>query len=271
VGQKVKRITVPLALALLATLLAFAVTSESAVAASLKVTERLSSSSPSTSTTIHITVCWANARRGDTVELDEQSLSSLLWKAVSHEVIGADKGCQQWTRSSGPIGNYPYRAEVRSGRPVVGTSPVTVERTFGTIPASSLFVSEFGCQGGGTVSSGSKTYPYFCSLSAGPQSQSDYLMFSRPTTCSSMTLSMTATGNAKGNPSDNSTVTVELQQANSVQPAIFVDNQVENFTYRLSANGDALNIWDNPGNSDGDAAYFLTNGSTAYCSSTTGV
>jgi len=86
-----------------------------------------------------------------------------------------------------------------------------------------------------------------------------------------MTLSMTATGNAKGNPADNSSIVVEIQQNNTVQPAIFTDNELESFTYKLNAVGAALNIWDNPGNSDGDAAYFLTNGSTAICSSSTGV
>jgi hypothetical protein len=150
-------------------------------------------------------------------------------------------------------------------------STVIVERTFGTISAAALFSSEFGCQGGGTVSSGAQTYNYFCSLNAGPKSQSDYIMFSRPTTCTSMTLRMTATGDAMGNPSDNSTITVEIQQNNTVQPAIFTDNQLENFTYHLSADGAALNIWDSPGNSDGDAAYFLTTGSTALCSSSTGI
>ena len=63
-----------------------------------------------------------------------------------------------------------------------------------------------------------------------------------------------------GNPVDNSTVVMEIQQGNDVQPAIFTDNQLENFTYHLNGGSAALNIWDNPSNSDGDAAYFLTNG-----------
>jgi hypothetical protein len=262
---------VSLACVLVVSLFALTVPAQSAFATSLKVTEQFSNASPAAMATVQVTVCWVGAQRGDTVELDEQSLASLLWKSTSRETISAAKGCKQWARTSGAIGDYPYRAEVRKGRSVLGTSPIMIERTFGTISAASLFNSEFGCQGSGTVASGAQTYSYFCSLSAGPKSQSDYLTFSHPTTCRSLTLSMTATGNAKGNPADNSTVVVEIQQGNDVQPAIFNDNQLENFTYHLNGDSAALNIWDNPGNSDGDAAYFLTNGSTAYCSSSTGI
>jgi hypothetical protein len=267
----VKRSTMPLALAVLASILAFAVPAQSATAGKLKVTERLSNANPSTSTTIHATACWTNAQRGDVVELDVQSPSTLLWKVVAHAPVTTVKGCDVWARTSGAIGKYPYRADVRHGRAVEGMSPVSLERTFGTISAESFFKGEFGCQGGGTVSTGSQTYNYFCSLSAGPKSQSDFITFPLATTCRSLTLSMVATGNAKGDPADSSTVVVEIQQDNNTQPAIFTDNVLENFTYHLDSHAAALNIWDSPGNSDGDAAYFLTSGSTAICSSRTGV
>jgi len=269
--QELKRFAGLLVAAFLVSLLVFIVPAQSAVAGKAKITERLSNTSPSASQTIHVTVCWSNAQRGDTVELDEQSTSSLLWKSVSHASTGAAKGCEVWSRTSGTIGNYPYRAQVRHGRDVLGSSTVAIERTFGTISAAVFFNSEFGCQGGGTVSTGTQTYNYFCTLSAGPEAQSNYLTFLRPTTCKSLTLSMTATGDAKGNPADKSTMVVEIQQDNQVQPAIFVDNELESFTYHLDDHSAALNIWDNPGNSDGDAAYFLTNGSKAICSTRTGV
>jgi len=269
--RQLKRNTLHLAVTLLIASLVFAVPAQSAVNGALKVTERLSNASPSTSTTIHLSVCWANAQRGDVVELDEQSSSTLLWKAENHAVITATKGCKVWPRTSGAIGQYPYRAEVRHGKSVLGTSPVSLERTFGTISGASFFVGEFGCEGGGTVSTGSQTYGYFCSLSAGPKAQSDYLTFPRPTTCRSLTLSMIATGDANGNPADHSTMVVEIQQDNTVQAAIFTDNELEKFTYHFSSHAAALNIWDSPGNTDGDFAFFLTNGSTAVCSSRTGV
>jgi hypothetical protein len=268
---KVKRITIPLALAVLASMLALAVPAQSATVGKLKVTVRLSNANPSTSTTIHATACWTNAQRGDVVELDVQSPSTLLWKVVDHAPVSAAKGCEVWARTSGTIGKYPYRSDIRHGRSVVGLSPVSLERTFGTISAESFFKGEFGCQGGGMVSTGSQSYSYFCSLSAGPKSQSDFITFPLATTCRSLTLSMVATGNVKGNPADNSTVVVEIQQDNNTQPAIFADNVLENFTYHLDSHAAALNIWDSPGNSDGDAAYFLTSGSTAICSSSTGV
>jgi hypothetical protein len=249
----------------------FAVPAQSAANGPIKVSERLSNTGPTTSTTIHITVCWVNAPRGDSVELDEQSSSSLLWKAVSHATVSSAKGCVVWARTSGAIGQYPYRAEVRHAKSVVGTSSVTLERTFGTISGASFFVGEFGCQGGGSVSTGTQTYNYFCSLSAGPKAQSDFISFPRATTCRSLTLSMVATGDASGNPADHSTMVVEIQQDNTVQSAIFTDNELENFTYHLSSHAAALNIWDSPGNSDGDSTYFLTNGSSAVCSSRTGV
>jgi hypothetical protein len=251
--------------------LVFAMPAQSAINGLLKVTERLSNASPASSTTIHISVCWVNAQRGDVVELDEQSSSTLLWKAVSHEVVTTARGCEALMRLSGPIGRYPYRAEVLHGKSVLGASSVTVERTFGTISAASFFGGEFGCQGGGTVSTGVETYNYFCSLRAGSKSQSDYVAFPRPTTCRSLTLSMIATGDVNGNPADHSTMVVEIQQDNTVQSAIFTDNELENFTYHLSSHAAALNIWDSPGNSDGDSAFFLSNGSTAICSSRTGV
>jgi hypothetical protein len=266
-----RRITVALALAVLVSLLAFAVPAQSADLGKLRVTERLSNANPSTSTTIHATACWTNARRGEVVELDVQSSATLSWKAVAHATIHAANGCETWARTSGALGKYPYRTDVRRGRSIVGMSSVSLERTFGTISAASFFKGEFGCQGGGTVSTGSQTYDYFCSLSAGPKSQSDYVTFPLATTCRSLTLSMVATGNAKGNPADTSTVVVEIQQDNNTQPAIFTDNELETFTYHLDGHAAALNIWDSPGNSDGDAAYFLTSGSSAICSSSTGV
>jgi len=269
--RHLKGITLPLVSALLFSSLAFASPAQSAANGSLKVSERLSNVSPSTSTTIHVTVCWVNARRGDSVELDEQSSSSLLWRAVTHAKANAAKGCSAWARPSGAIGQYPYRAEVRQGKSVVGLSAVTLERTYGTISAASFFEGEFGCQGAGTVSTGVQTYNYFCSLSAGPKAQSDYIAFPRATTCRLLTLSMVATGDASGNTADHSTIVVEIQQDNTVQSAIFTDNQLENFTYHLSSHAAALNIWDSPGNSDGDFAYFLASGSTAICSSRTGV
>jgi hypothetical protein len=267
----IKRFTIPLVLAVLASSLMLAVPAQSAVTGKVKITERLSNANPLTSTTIHLTACWTSARRGDVVELKVQSSSSLLWRAVTHATINATKGCEVWVRSAGSIGKYPYRVDVRRGPSVVGTSPVTLERTFGTISGASFFKGEFGCQGGGTVSTGTQTYDYFCSLSAGPKAQSDYITFPLATTCRSLTLSMVATGDAKGNPSDKSTVVVEIQQDNNTQPAIFTDNVVENFTYHLDSHAAALNIWDSPGNSDGDVAYFLTTGSTAICSSNSGV
>jgi hypothetical protein len=269
--HELKTITSLLALVLLTSSLIFAAPAQSAVAGPLKVTERLSSTEPSTSTTIHITACWVNAQRGDVIGLDEQSASTLLWKAVTHKTIATAKGCTVWARSSGVIGNYPYRAEVRQGRSILKVSSVTLERTFGTISAASFFVAEFGCQGSGTVSTGAQSYGYFCSLNAGPQSQSDYVTFPHTTTCRSLTLSMIATGNAKGNPADHAAIVVEVQQDNVVQPAIFTDNELENFTYHLDSHAAALNVWDNQANSDGDAVYFLTSGSTANCSSRTGV
>jgi hypothetical protein len=264
-------ITVAVALSLLTTFLVLEVPAQSAVARSVKVTERVSNASPLTSTEIHFTVCWTNAPRGDAVELDDQSSATLLWKAVTHKAISNTKGCDQWVRTSGSIGNYSYRGEVRQGRTVEGTSPVTIERTFGTISGAAFFNGEFGCQGSGTVSTGTQSYSYFCSLSAGPQAQSDYITFPRPTTCRSLTLSMISTGDAQGNPADHSTMVVEIQQDNNVQPAIFTDNVLESFTYKLDNHAAALNIWDHPGNSDGDAAYFLTTGSSAICSTITGV
>jgi hypothetical protein len=265
-----KRITIPVAMSVLMSSILFAVPAQSAAGAP-NVTVRMSNANPSASATIHITVCWTNAQKGDAVELDEQSTSTLLWKAVSHETVSTAKGCEPWARSSGAIGNYPYRAEVRAGKKVVGTSAVALERTFGTISAALFFEAEWGCQGGGTVSTGTQSYSYFCSLSAGPKAQSDYLAFTRPSTCRTLTLSMVGTGDAKGNPADNSSIVVEIQQDNLVQPAIFTDNQLENFTYHLTKDSAALNIWDSPGNSDGDYAFFLTKGSTANCSSRTGV
>lgn len=260
-----------LALALLIPSLVFAVPALSAVAGPLKVTQRLSNTEPATSTTIHVTACWVNAQHGDVIELDEQSSSTLLWKAVTHKTIDVVKGCAVWARTSGAIGNYPYRAEVRRGHSILKVSSATIERTFGVISAASFFEAEFGCQGSGTVSTGAQTYGYFCKLSAGPQSQSDLITFPRSTTCRSLTLSMISTGNAEGNPADHSTMVVEVQQDSAVQSAIFTDNEFEKFTYHLSTHSAALNIWDNPGNSDGDAVYFLTNGSSATCSSRTGV
>lgn len=264
-------LTIPLAVAVLASMLVLAIPAQSAVVGKPKVTERLSNANPSTATMIHATACWTNAQRGEVVELDVQSTSTLLWKAVAHATIHVAKGCDAWARTSGALGKYPYRVDVRRGSSVVAMSSVTLERTFGTISGASFFKGEFGCQGGGTVSTGSQTYNYFCSLSAGPKSQSDYITFPLATTCRSLTLSMVATGNAKGNPADASTVVVEIQQDNNTQPAIFADNVLESFTYHLDAHAAALNIWDSPGNSDGDAAYFLTSGSTAICSSSTGV
>lgn len=261
----------PLASAILLSSLVFALPAQSAVSGPIKVTERLSNAGPMTSTTIHVTVCWVGAPRGDSVELDEQSSSSLLWKTVAHETTSSVKGCAVWTRSSGAIGQYPYRGEVRRGKTVVGTSSVMLERTYGTISAAAFFIGEFGCQDSGSVSTGTQTYNYFCSLSAGPKAQSDYITFPRATTCRSLTLSMVATGNPSGNPSDHSTMVVEIQQDNNVQPAIFTDNQLKSFTYHLNSHAAALNIWDSPGNSDGDDAYFLADGSTAVCSSRTGV
>jgi hypothetical protein len=269
--HEVKRVTISLVMALLMTSLVFTVPAQSAVAPRLKITERLSNASPSTSTTIHATACWFNAQRGDTVELDEQSPSTLLWKTVTHATISTIKGCKVWARPSGAIGQYPYRTEIRHGRSVLIASPSILERTFGTVTGATFFKSEFGCQGGGTVSTGAQTYNYFCMLSAGPQSQSDDVTFPLATTCRSLTLNMVATGDAKGNPADKSTVVVEIQQDGDVQSAIFTDNQLEKFTYKLDSHSAALNIWDNPGNSDGDAAYFLTNGSSAICSTPTGV
>jgi hypothetical protein len=269
--HELKAIHTLLALALLTSSLLFAAPAQSAVAGPLKVVERLSSTDPTTSTTIHITACWVNAQRGDTIELDEQSSSTLTWKAVTHKTIGIAKGCTVWARTSGAIGNYPYRVEVRHGRSILKVSPATLERTFGAVSAASFFVAEFGCQGSGTVSTGAKSYSYFCSLNAGPQSQSDLVTFPRASTCRSLTLSMVATGNAAGNPADHATMVVEIQQDNAVQSAIFADNELENFTYHLDSHTAALNIWDNQANSDGDAVYFLTTGSTAICSSRTGV
>jgi hypothetical protein len=86
---KVKRITIPLALAVLASTLALAVPAQSATVGKLKVTVRLSNANPSTSTTIHATACWTNAQRGDVVELDVQSPSTLLWKVVDHAPVSA--------------------------------------------------------------------------------------------------------------------------------------------------------------------------------------
>jgi hypothetical protein len=246
------------------------VPAQSAVARA-KVTEHLSNASPLTSTTIHVSACWSNALRGDAIELDVQSASSLLWKAVAHATIGAPKGCETWTRPTGAIGKYPYRADVRQGRTVVAVSSISLERTFGTISGAAFFKGEFGCQSSGTVSTGTQTYNYFCSLSAGPEAASDYVAFPMPTTCRSLTLRMVATGDPQGNPADKSTMVVEIQQDNMTQPALFVDNALETFTYHLDSHAAALNIWDSPGNSDVAVAYFLTPGSTAICSSSTGV
>jgi hypothetical protein len=270
-SKRVTRISIPLALAVLASWFVFVVPATSAVAGGPKATERLSNANPSAATTIHVTSCWTNAQRGDVVELDVQSSSTLSWKTVTHATIDATKGCEVWSRTAGAIGRYPYRTDVRHGRSVLAVSSVTLERTYGTISAEAFFKGEFGCQGGGTVSTGTQTYNYFCSLSAGPKAQSDYVTFPLATTCRSLTLSMVATGNAKGNPADNSTVVVEIQQDNNTQPAIFADNVLENFTYHLDGHAAALNIWDSPGNSDGDVTYFLTSGSSAICSSSTGV
>ncbi|MGB8197222.1 MAG: hypothetical protein WCF25_09485 [Acidimicrobiales bacterium] len=264
------RITVALVMATVAALLAFAVPAQSAVARA-KVTERLSYVNPATSTTIHITACWTNALRGDDIELDVQSTSTLLWRAVTHATISGPKGCITWARATGTIGKYPYRVDVRQGKSAVAVSSISLERTFGTISGAAFFKGEFGCQSSGTVSTGTQTYNYFCSLSAGPEAASDYLTFPMPTTCRSLTLRMVATGNPQGNPADKSTMVVEIQQDNMTQPALFVDNVLETFTYHLDSHAAALNIWDSPGNSDGDVAYFLTPGSTAICSSTTGV
>src|ERR1700722_17363653 len=109
--HEVKRVTISLVMALLMTSLVFTVPAQSAVAPRLRITERLSNASPSTSTTIHATACWFNAQRGDTVELDEQSPSTLLWKTVTHATISTIKGCKVWARPSGAIGQYPYRTE----------------------------------------------------------------------------------------------------------------------------------------------------------------
>jgi hypothetical protein len=266
-----QRVSSVSALVLLVTSAIFATQASIAAAAPLKVTERLSNANPSTSSTLRVTVCWSNAKRGDVVELDEQSPSTLSWRAVDHATIHTGTGCDSWARTSGSIGKYLYRGDVHLGRSVLGMTPVVLERTYGTISAAAFFTAEWGCQGGGSVSTGTQSYAYFCSLNAGPEAQSDYLTFSRPTTCRSLTLSMVATGDVNGNPADHSTMVVEIQQDNLVQPALFVDNTLKSFTYHLDDHAAALNIWDSPGNSDGDAAYFLTNGSTASCSSRAGV
>jgi hypothetical protein len=263
--------TIPIALVLLAGTLVLSIPTHAFASSKAKVTVKLSASSPGISTTIRIKVCWSSAAKGDTVNLDEQSTSSLLWAVVSKDTVPASKGCKVWSRTSGKIGDYPYRADVRLGHSVLDTSAIETDRTFGTISAMQFFTSELGCQGGGTVTAGTASYPYFCTLSAGPQASSDFNMFLHPTTCRSLTLRMTATDNPDGSPTDTSNLVVEVIQGSTSQPAIFGANNVENFTYHLSGKASALNVWASPGNVPGEAVYFLTQGSTAFCSSATGI
>jgi len=257
--------TIPIALVLLAGTLVLSTPTHAYASFKAKVTVKLSSSSPGTSTTIQIKVCWSGAASGDTVDLDEQSTSSLLWAVISKDRISAPKACKVWSRTSGKIGQYPYRAEVRQGHSVIDTSAIETDRTFGTISAMAFFTSEFGCQGGGTVSSGGQSYNYFCTLSAAPQSSSDANMFLHPTTCRSLTLRMTATDNPAGSSTDASNLVVEVQQSGLVQPAIFGSNDIENFTYHLNGTVSVLNVWASPGYSLGESVYFLSSGSTAVC------
>lgn len=235
------------------------------------LTVKLSNSDPSPSTTIQIKVCWSNAVSGDTVSLEEESTTSLSWRVVTKATISTSSGCKEWSRSTGKIGEFPYRGEVRQGSSVVAKSGVETDHTFGTISATTFFMSELGCQGGGTVSTGAQTYQYFCTLSAGSKASSNYDAFLHPTTCRSLTLRMIATDNSKGSPTDTSNVVVEIQQSGQTQPAIFGANDIENFTYHLNGSAGALNVWASAGFTPGEAVYFLTSGSTAVCASASGI
>jgi hypothetical protein len=266
-----RRTTIPIALVLLAATLVLSTPTHSYASSKPKVTVKLSTSSPGIAKAIQIKVCWSDAARGDTVNLDEESTASLSWVVVSKEEVSTSSGCKVWSRSSGKIGEYPYRAAVRQGHSTLDTSAIETDRTFGTISAMAFFSSEFGCQGGGTVTAGTEAYQYFCELSAGPQATSDYNSFLHPTTCRSLSLRMIATDNPKGSPSDTSNLVVEVVQGGSTQPAIFGANDIENFTYHLSGAVSALNVWATPGNVPGEAVYFLAPGSTAVCSSASGI
>jgi hypothetical protein len=266
-----RRLTVPIALVLLASSLVLSMPSSSFASSAGKVTVKLSNASPGTSTPIQIKVCWSGAPSGDTVILDEESTASLLWAVVASAKIPSTSGCRVWHRSSGKIGNYPYRAEVRLGHSVLDTSATETERTFGTISAMTFFTSVIGCQGGGSVTSGGQSYSYFCTLSAAPESSSNANSFLHRTSCRSLTLRMTATDNPAGSASDASNDVVEVQQSGLVQPAIFGSNEIENFTYHLNGTVSVLNVWASPGFSTGESVYFLDTGSTAVCSTATGI
>jgi hypothetical protein len=266
-----RRTSIPIALVLLTSTLFLSTPSLSFASATTKVTLQLSNTNPGTSTTIQVKACWSNAASGDTVNLDEESTSTLSWVAVAKHEISASHGCKVWSRPSGTIGEYPYRAQLRQGHSVLDTSKTRTDRTFGTISAMAFFISEFGCQGGGTVSTGTQSYNYFCTLSAGPKASSNFNMFLHPTTCRSLTLRMIGTDDSKGSPSDTSNLVVEVIQSGSPQPAIFGANDIDTFTYHLNGTMSALNVWATPGNVPGEAVYFLTQGSTAVCSTATGV
>jgi hypothetical protein len=75
--RRSNRITVSIALAMIASSLVLAVPAGSAVAGLVKVSERISNPSPLASATIRVSVCWTGAQRGDVVELEKQSLASL--------------------------------------------------------------------------------------------------------------------------------------------------------------------------------------------------
>jgi hypothetical protein len=267
----VRRRSVPITLVVLASMVLLSTPTISNASSGAKVTVKLSNSSPRPSTSIQVKVCWSNAAGGDTVDLDEESTATLSWTLISKQQISKSKGCKVWARPSGKIGDFPYRGEVRQGHSLLDTSPIETDRTFGTISAGAFFTSEFGCQGAGTVSSGTQTYDYFCTLSAGPRATSNFNTFLHPTTCRSLTLRMIATDNAKGSPTDKSNLVVEVIQGGSAQPAVFGANDLETFTYHLNGSVSALNVWATPGNVLGEAVYFLTQGSTAVCSTTTGI
>ncbi len=110
-----KRRTVPIALVLLASMLVLSMPSATLASSKPKVTVKLSNASPGTSTTIQVKVCWNNAASGDTVRLDEESTATLSWNVTSTTTISMPKGCKVWSRSSGKIGDYPYRADLPSG------------------------------------------------------------------------------------------------------------------------------------------------------------
>ena len=240
-----------------------------------KVTVTFSNSAPEQSTPISATVCWSQARRGEVIELDAAAGLHQVWRAIDRYTARTASGCKPWSLNSGGIGSHPFRADVRLRNRVIVNGPSARLQTFGPINAATFFSSEFGCSNGGTVSTGTHTYGYFCSMSVGTSSASspNAWTFQHSTTCRSITLAMVATDDSGGDTSSSGTETVNLIQS-SLDPQVvsFGDNQVQTSTFQLDGSTGQIEGWglSDSNSNNFNAIFFIANGSTADCSSLSG-